>query len=196
MFRRGPALMQTVVVLAAVWGLAAAMGFPSGGAGKADTDPKILQVEGFTVVGISGRTNNAKEMTPDGIIGKSWGRLMQENLLAKIPNRADANIVAVYTDYASDHNGDYTYTLGAKVSAGFEVPAGMVATRIAAGRYAVFTSERGPASQVVPELWQKINSLPKTTPGGDRTYRSDFEVYDERARNPQEAVMDVYVGIR
>lgn len=158
--------------------------------------PQIRTVQGFTVVGISGRTNNAKEVTPEGVIGALWGRLLQENLLAKIPNRADQNIAAVYTDYASDHNGDYTYTLGAKVTAESQIPDGMVAAKVVTGRYAVFTSERGVASKVVPEVWVRINSLPKNAPGANRTYRCDFEVYDERARNPQEAVVDVFVGIR
>jgi predicted transcriptional regulator YdeE len=159
-------------------------------------NPKILQVQSFTVVGVTGRTNNANEMTPAGAIGKLWGRLMQENLLGKIPNRADENIVAVYTDYASDKDGDYTYVLGAKVNQDAEIPAGMIAKQIMTGKYAVFTSERGPASKVVPETWQMINNLPKTVPGGDRTYKSDFEVYDERARNPVDAVVDVYIGTR
>jgi len=159
-------------------------------------NPEVSQVQGFTVVGVSGRTNNAREMTSDGIIGKLWGRLMQENLLGKIHNRADENVIAVYTDYSSDYNGDYTYTLGAKVTQVSTVPAGMVATKVAAGKYADFTSARGPANRVVPEIWQKINSLPKAAPGGDRTYHSDFEVYDQRARNPQDAIVDVFVGIR
>lgn len=158
--------------------------------------PEIAQIRGFTVVGISGRTNNAKEMTTDGVIGKLWGRLMHENLLAKIPNRSDENIIAVYTDYASDHRGDYTYTLGAKVTRASEIPPGMTAVKVVTGKYEDFTSERGPASEVVPEIWQKINGLPKTAPGGDRTYQSDFEVYDQRARNPQDAVVEVFVGIR
>ena len=157
---------------------------------------QIQQVQGFTVVGVTGRTNNAEEMTSDGIIGKLWGRMMQENLLAKIPNRVDENIIAVYSDYASDHTGDYTYTLGAKVSRDSEIPAGMLAVKATSGKYADFTSERGPASRVVPQLWQKINSLPKGVPGGDRTYQTDFEVYDQRARNPQDSIVDVYVGIR
>ena len=42
----------------------------------------------------------------------------------------------------------------------------------------------------------KINALPKTAVGGDRTYRADFEVYDQRAADPQNMVMDAYVGIR
>ena len=159
-------------------------------------NPKLVQKDAFTVIGISCRTSNAKEMSPDGIIGKQWGRLFQEGLVAKIPNKADQNIVAVYTDYASDHNGEYTYILGARVTSDTNVPAGMVATKIPAGMFAVFTSEKGPASKVVPELWMKINSLPQDTVGASRQYKADFEIYDERATDPQNLQADVYVGIR
>jgi predicted transcriptional regulator YdeE len=181
------------VVGLAAFALACATTVAQGAKGM---NPEILQVQGFTVVGISVRTDNAKEATPAGVIGKLWGRLTQENLLAKIPNRVDENIVAVYTDYASDNAGEYTFILGAKVSRNSEIPAGMVAAKVLTGKYAEFTSERGPANRVVPEIWQKINGLPKSAPGGDRAYRSDFEVYDQRARNPQDAVVSVFVGIR
>jgi len=166
------------------------------GDGGQAVNPKIVQEEGFTVVGISARTSNAKEMTADGVIGPMWGRLMQHGLLAKIPNKADQNISAVYTDYASDHNGEYTYVLGARVTSDADIPAGMVAKKIPAGTFAVFTSEKGPAPEVVPELWMKINSLPKTATGGDRLYRSDFEIYDQRATDPQNLQMDAYIGIK
>ena len=106
-------------------------------------------------------------MTADGVIGKQWARFMQDNWLSKIPNRADKAIVAVYTDYASDHNGEYTYVLGAKVTSDAEVPVAMVAKKILAGRYAVFTSEKGPAAKVVPEAWMRINSLPKSAIAAD-----------------------------
>jgi predicted transcriptional regulator YdeE len=159
-------------------------------------DPKVVQQDGFTVVGISARTNNAKEMTADGVIGKMWGRLMQEGVLAKIPNKANPGIVAVYTDYASDHNGDYTYLLGARVTSDADVPEGMVSKKIPAGKFAVFTSEKGAAPKVVPELWMKINSLPQNAVGTDRVYRADFEIYDQRAMDPQNLQMDVYIGIK
>jgi predicted transcriptional regulator YdeE len=159
-------------------------------------DPKVVEQGEFTVVGIAARTSNAKEMTGDGVIGKQWARLMQENFVSKIPNKADAAIVAVYTDYASDHDGEYTFLLGARVTSDKDVPAGMVAKKVPAGKYAVFTSEKGPAPQVVPALWMKINSLQKTAVGGDRSYRADFEVYDQRAADPQDMVMNAYVGIR
>ncbi len=166
------------------------------GASDANMNPKVMQKEAFTVVGISIRTSNAKEMTADGVIGKQWGRFMQEGMLAKIPNKADSTMVAAYTDYASDHDGEYTYVLGARVTSDAEVPAGMVAQKIPAGKFAMFTSEKGPAPKVVPELWMKINSLPKTAVGGDRVYRADFEIYDERATDPQNLQMDAYVGIK
>jgi len=189
-------LNWTVLVMCALSAVLAPS-LDAAGAEKANSvNPKVSQMQGFTMVGIAGRTSNAKEMTREGIIGKFWGRLMQDNLLKRIPNRADENIIAVYTDYASDHNGDYTYVLGAKVTQESEIPAGMVATKVASGKYADFMSERGQASRVVPEIWRKINGLPSRVPGGDRTYRSDFEIYDQRARNPQDAIVEVFVAIR
>ena len=164
--------------------------------GDANVTPKVVDKDAFTVIGISARTTNAKEVTPDGVIGKMWGRLFQESVLAKIPNKADQNIVAVYTDYASDHNGEYTYVLGARVTSDTDVPAGMIAKKIPAQKFAVFTSEKGPAPKVVPELWMKINSLPKDEVGGNRRYKADFEIYDERATDPQNLQIDVYVGIK
>src|SRR5690349_5643950 len=105
--------------------------------------PRIVEQDGFAMIGIAVRTNNAKEMTPEGVIGKQWGRFMQEGLLEKIPHRADQSIVAVITDYASDKDGDYTQVIGARVLRIEDVPQGMVAKKVPAGRYAVFTSEKG-----------------------------------------------------
>jgi predicted transcriptional regulator YdeE len=159
-------------------------------------NPKLVKNDTFTVIGITARTSNAKEMTSDGVIGKLWSRIFQEGLLSKLPNKADQNIVAVYTDYASDHQGEYTFVLGARVTSDKDVPAGMVAKKIPPGNFAVFTSEKGPGPKVVPELWMKINSLPKSSLGGDRIYQADYEVYDQRAADPQNLQVDVYVGIK
>jgi predicted transcriptional regulator YdeE len=159
-------------------------------------NPKVMDRDGFMVIGIAARTNNAREMTADGVIGKQWGRISQEGLLGKIPNKADQNIVAVYTDYASDHNGEYTFLLGARVTSDSDVPVGMVAKKIPAGKFAVFTTDKGPAPQVVPAAWMKINSLPQSAVAGDRVYAADYEIYDERAMNPQSAQVDIYIGIK
>lgn len=157
---------------------------------------RIVDVPEFLVAGIAIRTSNAKEMTADGLIGKQWARLMQEDVLAQIPNKVDKAVVAVYTDYASDKDGEYTYLLGARVTSQAGLPAGIVARKIPAAKFAVFTTQRGPAFKVVPKTWMDINSLPKTATGGNRVYRADYEIYDERARDPQNMQADVYVGVR
>ena len=158
--------------------------------------PRIVREPGFTVIGISARTTNATEMSGRGLIGNEWSRFMKDGLLGKIPHRTDTNILALYTDYESDHAGAYTFILGAKVSSRDNVPPGMVIKEVPPGKYAVFTTARGPAAKVVPQSWQQINSLPKSAPRGDRTYQCDFEVYGPGAADPQHAQVDIYVGIR
>jgi predicted transcriptional regulator YdeE len=164
--------------------------------GEDGMNPKIVEQSAFTVVGVAVRTSNAKEMSGEGQIGKQWGRFMSEGWLEKIPNRTDKSVVAVYTDYASDKDGEYTFLIGARVNSDSDVPAGLVAKKIPAGKYAVFTSDKGPGMKVVPEVWMRIYQTPKSQMGGDRAYAADFELYDERAADPQKLQTDVYVGIK
>jgi predicted transcriptional regulator YdeE len=161
-----------------------------------DTNPRAVEQEGFIVVGIAVRTSNAEQTTAARPIGKQWERLFREGVLAAIPNKADGNIVAVYSEYASDKDGEYTYLLGARVRKVQSVPAGMTVKNVPAGRYAVFTSDRGPVEKVVVEMWRRVWETPKNALGGDRTYKADFEVYDQRAQNPADAVVDLYVAVR
>jgi predicted transcriptional regulator YdeE len=165
---------------------------------KKDTEmnPRAVQQEGFAVVGIAVRTSNAEQMTEARPIGKQWERLFKEGVLAAIPNKADGNILALYSEYASDKDGEYTYLLGARVTKVENVPAGMTVKNVPAGRYAVFTSERGPVQKVVVEMWRRVWETPKSALGGDRAYKTDFELYDQRAKNPADSVVDLYVAVR
>lgn len=158
--------------------------------------PRVESQEAFTVVGITARTNNAREASADAVIGKQWTKYFSEGVAGKIPNRADQNFVAVYTDYASDVNGDYTFLIGARVTTAESLPEGLVAKTVPAGRYAVFTSARGQVKQVVVETWKRVWATPKRELGGDRAYKTDFEFYDQRAQNPADAVMEIHIGIK
>jgi predicted transcriptional regulator YdeE len=195
--------MISGIVRKAAWltGIAAALAISSAVAVSemnrgSDANPRVVQQEGFTVMGISVRTSNAEQATPAAPIGKQWARLFKEGVLAAIPNKADANIVAVYSDYASDKDGEYDYLLGASVTKVGSVPAGMTVKKVPAGRYAVFTSERGPVQKVVVEMWQRVWATPKSSLGGDRAYKTDYEVYDQRAQNPADSVVDLHVSVR
>jgi predicted transcriptional regulator YdeE len=163
-----------------------------------DVTPRIVDHEAFQVVGIEASTNNAKESGPDAIIGKLWRQFLSESLLNRIPDRVDQSIIAVYTDYISDAKGQYTFVLGAKVKPVPTpvVPEGMVVKTVPAGRYAVFTSDRGPAAKVVVETWKRIWAYYQSPANGQRAYRADFEVYDQRTADPNNAHVEIYIGLK
>jgi predicted transcriptional regulator YdeE len=159
--------------------------------------PKVVHQTAFSIAGIEVRTSNAKEATSEGVIGKQWQKFFQDGVLQKIPNKIDGNVYAVYSDYASDHNGEYSLTIGAKIADGSQVPAGFVVKTVPAGNYAVVTSEKGPVAGVVIAAWQRVWDLEqKKELGGTRAYKADFEFYDQRAANPQEAQVDIYLGLK
>lgn len=161
------------------------------------TQTKTVDQREFTIVGISVRTNNAQEAAGDGVIAKHWDKFYKEGILDKISNKADPAIYVVYTDYASDRNGDYNYIIGAKVNETSAVPSGMVAKTVSAGKYAVLTSERGAIPKIIIDAWQRIWSLEDQAQlGGKRAYKTDFEVYDQRAQNPQDSQIDIFVGVK
>src|ERR1700757_1420638 len=83
---------------------------------------KLTNVSAFTVIGIEARTNNGKESTANGIIPKQWQRFFTEGTPGKIPAVTGTNFYAVYSEYASDHNGDYNYVIGQAVKDGTAAP--------------------------------------------------------------------------
>jgi predicted transcriptional regulator YdeE len=140
--------------------------------------PKPTQQDAFDVIGIQVRTNNAKEATGNGEIPKQWQRLFEEGILTQIPGKTDELITVVYSNYAGDWNGDYDYTLGAKVKAGTKAPQGMVSVTVPAGKFLEFESARGPGQTVVPEAWKQIWTYFQDSANPQRDYKADFERYE------------------
>jgi predicted transcriptional regulator YdeE len=139
--------------------------------------PKIDDQNAFIVMGVTVRTNNAKEAGGQGDIPQIWQNAMQSGVLESIPNKAGDGLVVVYSDYATDNTGDYNYTLGYRVTVADKVPPGMVAKTVHAGKYAVLTSEQGAPQVVIPALWQHIAGMTPQQLGGSRAYQTDFETY-------------------
>jgi predicted transcriptional regulator YdeE len=181
-----PGLISVVIVLAAT-------AVPTGAA----MEPRVVEQPEFSVIGIQVRTSNAKEMTGDGAIPKQWDKFFKEGIADKIPNKVDSTIYAVYTDYASNRDGEYDFVIGTKVSSASNVPLGLVAKKVLKGKYAVILSAKGPAAQVVPKAWQQVWSLEDNKQlGGDRAYKADFELYDQRSQNPHDSQVELYIGLK
>jgi predicted transcriptional regulator YdeE len=160
-----------------------------------NTAIRAVEIPAFTIIGIEARTTNASEAAGNGIIPRQWQKFFSEGIPQRIPDKIGSNFYAVYSDYASDHNGEYSFVIGAKVKEGTAPPSGMVAKRVQAGPYAVLTSDKGPFPKVVPATWQKVFTL-ESKGKLKRAYHTDFELYDERAKDPQDGQVDIYIGLK
>jgi predicted transcriptional regulator YdeE len=73
----------------------------------------------------------------------------------------------------------------------------MVLKHVPGGKYAVVPSDKGSGFQVVPAAWQRVWQMEDEKQlGSPRAYATDFEVYGERAQNPQDAQVDLYIGLK
>lgn len=158
----------------------------------------IAALPAFSLIGISVRTNNKAELSPgNGKILESLRRYFGEKLFEQIPARKKpATTFCVYTNYEHDHTGDYTYFIGEEVTDTSIVPRGMEVLVIPPQRYMKFTNGPGPMPSVVQEPWFKIWQMSPEELGGQRNYRADFEVYDERALNPERTIVDIFIGLK
>lgn len=157
-----------------------------------------LVVPEIIVVGIKVRTNNQDEFNPDiAKIGPCVQRYFQQQVADKIPHRKKpGTTISAFTDYESDYTGEYTYFIGEEVTSIDHLPEGLNELHIPSQTYIKFTTGAGPMPNVVINAWQEIWKMSPEDLGGKRRYRTDFEVYDERAADPQNVVLDLYIGLK
>jgi predicted transcriptional regulator YdeE len=147
------------------------------------------------VAGYSVRTTGAAEATGLGEIVKLWTRFFTDGLADGIPHRSNQSLMVVYSDYPSDPGGEFTYLLGSQVDTVEGLPKDMVFRKIPAGNYAVITSPRGPLQEVIPNTWKQIATMTPADLGGKRSFVMDYEVYDERAADPGNAIVEFHLGL-
>jgi predicted transcriptional regulator YdeE len=149
------------------------------------------------LVGITVRTNNKAEFdTATAKIGSCVQHYFHQQVADKIPHRKNPGTTfSVFTDYESDYTGEYTYFIGEEVSSIDDTPEGLESHSIPPQTYIKFTTEPGPMPNVVIDAWQEIWKMSPEDLGGQRRYHTDFEIYDERANDPQNVVLDLYIGL-
>lgn len=158
----------------------------------------ILEKPEIRLVGISVRTNNKLEVNKmDGKIFPLVKKYFHEALAEKITRRKKPGTTfCAYTDYESDEHGDYTYFIGEEVSFFDEqLPEEFQTLTIPRQTYAMFTTEPAPMPDVLLNVWKKVWNASPQELGGKRTYVTDFELYDERAADHQNIVLDLCIAI-
>lgn len=149
------------------------------------------------LVGIEVRTSNALEMNPETAkIGPTMQKFFMKGMQAQISERKNpGRVFAVYTNYESDKQGSYDYFLGEEVNDFADKAKEFATLTIPTQTYAKFTSNPGQMPSVVIDMWQNIWKMNESSLGGHRSYIADFEIYDERSRDPRSTVLDIYIGI-
>ena len=143
--------------------------------------------QSFKIVGISIRTNNQKAAND---LGKLWSKFIGENTTKKIPNKVSGDIYSIYTDYESDHNGDYTNIIGYQVSSLENIAVGLVSKEIPTSEYQKFTA-KGKFPNCVQATWGEIWNSEI-----DRRYTADFEVYSGKSLNITNADVDIFISVK
>lgn len=157
----------------------------------------LVKREGIKIVGIKIRTNNKTEINPStGKIFPCVQKYFHQNSAATIPHRVHPGTTyCAYTDYESDHTGDYTYFIGEEVSSITDIPDNLEVLIVPPQTYVKFTNGPDSMPDVVRKPWFQIWNMTPKELGGKRRYHTDFEVYDERATDHQNIILDIYIGI-
>ncbi|MDF1757076.1 MAG: effector binding domain-containing protein [Legionellaceae bacterium] len=142
--------------------------------------PTIEKVEKFIVTGFNVRTKNCDEFNDkEGKIPSCWEKFYTSKLMANV------SVFGVYSDYESDANGFYTYTVGVESK---NTQTQFDSVTIQTGNYLVFEGS-GAMPITVIETWQKIWDFFEENTEHCRNFISDFEVY----RGPDQVA--IYIGI-
>jgi len=150
-----------------------------------------LEIPAFTLTGLALKTKTSNANNQSAIdCGSLWQQFEKGNYADKIPGKLDNDIIAVYHSYEGDHTQPYSYFIGCRVASGSAVPDGMDSLTIEKASYQQFIA-KGKMPDCVADAWRQIWQTDI-----NRAYTADFEVYDERSKDWNNAVVDIFIGVK
>lgn len=150
-----------------------------------------LQKPGFKLVGLKlghKTTNENGQSSVD--CGNLWQKFENDKIFDLVPNKLGSEVFAVYFDYDQDETKPFSYFIGCKVRQNEAVPENLDSVEIPPQTYQKFTA-KGVMTGCITEAWKKIWGFQM-----DRTFGYDFEVYDERSIDWNNAEVDIYVSVK
>lgn len=153
------------------------------------TETKLIETTRLIGLALPFKTTNENGQSNIDC-GNLWQQFEAESWLSKIPRKLSNEILAVYHDYEGDHTKPFSYFIGCKVNKDTTVPDGMDALAIPSGNYQKLTA-RGEMPNCIAKAWKEIWESDLA-----RAYRADFEVYDERSQNWNDAEVDIFISIK
>jgi predicted transcriptional regulator YdeE len=149
------------------------------------------EIKEFHLIGLSLKGNTSNENGQSAIdCGSLWQKFEKGNYFEKIPGKLGNEIYAVYHNYEGDHTKPFSYFIGCKVKNDTEVPADLDKLIVPGGRYEKIIA-KGKMPDCIAQSWKEIwNS------GLERAYNTDFEVYDERSKDWNNAEADIFISLK
>src|SRR5690606_31489500 len=102
--------------------------------------------------------------------------------------KISGEIYAVYFDYEKDFSGSFFYFIGCKVEQDSAIPEGLDELNVPDQNYTRITS-KGVMTGCITDAWQEIWKSDL-----QRNYGFDFELYDERSRDWNNAEVDIFIS--
>ena len=118
-----------------------------------------------------------------------WLQFESAKHAATIPDKMTGEILGVYYGYSGDETQSFRYFIGCKVQSYAANCTALQTLTIPAGDYQKIVA-KGKLPESVSNAWENIwqSNLP-------RSFLVDFEVYDERCKDGNNAEVDIYVSL-
>ncbi len=144
-------------------------------------EPQFVSEAEIRFIGEAVRTTNQAESNPSSArIPGLWGRFFAENIPGGIQDKTEPTaVLGVYTNYESDHTGEYSLIAACRVSSLDKIPDGMTGGVIPASDYLVFAA-KGAMPQALIAAWGSVWNYFASPRAYRRSFTTDFELYQGR----------------
>ncbi len=148
-------------------------------------------MKSFKLIGLQlqGKTKNENGQSEKDC-GELWQNFEANKILELIPGKVSDTVYAVYYDYESDENGLFSYFIGCKVEENTEKPETLDEITVPEQNY-YGEIAKGKMTGCITDAWKRIWSSDIK-----RKFGFDFETYDERSRNWEDAEIDICVSVK
>lgn len=147
--------------------------------------------QGFKIMGIAVKTTNVNNQAANDL-ATLWGKFYSQNIMDKIPNKIDTDVLCIYTDYKSDYQDDYLAIIGVRVSQLDEVPEGLIGRAFAPETFKKFEA-RGKLPDAVVDCWLNIWNDDANL---NRKYTYDYEVYGALSHNLEDSLVEIMIATK
>lgn len=121
--------------------------------------------------------------------GSLWQEFEKRNITGQIPDALGDEVFAVYYDYEGDHTKPFSYFIGRPVEKNAQRPDGLDELFIPESMFRRIEA-KGKMPDCVAGAWRQIWQSDT-----ERAYRYDFEIYDHRSRNWEDAEVDIFLSV-